>query len=152
MTSTRLNEAAKSDINNAIETLCTDAAADELRVGRLMSGKAESDLVEMMFPNFLNHVKDPTHASGDPTTLLPMIGTPPGPVGTPPSRLCSGTPPGPAGGHPPAHTDAPLVDACTGAGAGPLPRARALGQTDSDELRELGVRTSFGLIRANLIT
>ena len=60
----KLDEATKSGINNAIETLCTDAAADELRVGRLMSGKAESDLVEMMFKNFMNHVKDPTHASG----------------------------------------------------------------------------------------
>ena len=60
----KLDEAARSDINNAIETLCTDAASDELRVGRLMSGRAKSECVAMMFHNFLNHVKDPTHASG----------------------------------------------------------------------------------------
>lgn len=60
----KLNETLKNDINNAVETLCTDAASDELRVGRLMSGRAKSECVEVMFQNFLNHVKDPTHASG----------------------------------------------------------------------------------------
>jgi hypothetical protein len=60
----KLDEALRNHINNSIETMCTDAASDELRVGRLMSGRAESEWVEVMFKNFLNHVKDHSHASG----------------------------------------------------------------------------------------
>jgi hypothetical protein len=54
----------KNGILNATETLVTDAASDELRAGRLMSGRSKSHLVEPIFKNFLNHVKDPCHASG----------------------------------------------------------------------------------------
>ena len=43
---------------------CTDAAADELRAGRLLSGRAISQIVSPVFKNLKHHLRDPTHASG----------------------------------------------------------------------------------------
>ena len=54
----------KARISKAVEMLCTDAAGDELRTGRLMSGRSGSALVSPLFENLILHLKDPSHATG----------------------------------------------------------------------------------------
>ena len=55
---------AKDGILDASELMSTDAASNELRVGRLLSGRSASDLVKPIFTKFVDHVKDPGHAGG----------------------------------------------------------------------------------------
>lgn len=59
-----MDQAVFSALCNSVEGGVTDAASDELRALRLMTGRSTSSYIpKVLFPNFIFHAKDPTHAS-----------------------------------------------------------------------------------------
>jgi len=57
------NYEVKSELCRSVEAICTDAASDEFRTGRLLTGESSSSFTTPILDQVKLHVRDPTHAS-----------------------------------------------------------------------------------------